>query len=575
MKKHLERLKPYPLPPYRREKFIRLDLNENPLGPSPRVMETLKNIRAIDLNTYPFYPEIEKKIADYIGVDPQWVVVTNGADDAIKCVFEAHVDHGDKVLMPHPTYSMYEVYTDLYNGIKEFVHYREIGRFPLEEFLEKVPHADLVVVVNPANPTGEKISRDSFVKILEKSSGKPVILDETYWQFGGESFADLVESYENLFVVHSFSKLFALAGLRLGYLVTQKRDLIEKVIEPFRVSSIAVKIGIAALDDSDFYMKILKVLKENQDFLVNEIQKRGFTAYRTHTNFVLVNAGVRANFIRNKLFEKGILAKTYSTPGILNGFLRISIGLFEDLQKLLKELDTILPARLLIFDMDGVLVDVRDSYRTAIKLTAEFFTGEEVSYEEIQKFKDRGGLNNDWDLTLEIIRSRGVDIGREEVISKFQELFLGEDFNGLINRERWVLKKEILEKLFENYRLAIFTSRPREEALYTLKKSGTLHYFDEIIALEDVRRSKPHPEGINKILEKLKVKPENAVYVGDTVDDMIAARRAGVTGVAVAPPDTDISIYSQLYTQYGASFTLSSVNEIPGFLSKHFDGGEK
>ncbi len=575
MKKHLKRLKPYPLPPYRRDKFIRLDLNENPFGPAPEVMETIKKLTPEDLNTYPYYPEIEKKIAEYINVNPEWIVITNGADDAIKCVFEAHIDHGSRVLMPYPTYSMYEVYTDLYDGRKEFVKYEKIGEFPFEKFLDRIGHADLIVVVNPANPTGEKISREQVIKILEKAAGKPVILDETYWQFGGETLADLVEIYENLFVIHSFSKLFALAGVRLGYLVTKKRELIEKVIEPFRVSSIAVKIGLSALKNLEFYQESLKRIRENQEFLVSEFNKRGLPAYGTHTNFVLVDAGKRADFIKSKLFERGILIKSYRSPDLLKGFLRISVGRKEDLQQLIREIDAILPRKLIIFDMDGVLVDVRDSYRTAIKKTAEFFTGNEVTYEEIQSFKNRGGLNNDWDLTLEIIKSRGVEIKRDQVIEKFQELFLGNNFDGLINGEKWVLDPEILSILFENYRLAIFTSRPGEEALYTLNKNGLADYFDEIIALEDVENPKPAPDGIIKILKKLKIKPENTVYIGDTVDDMIAAKKAGVTGVAIAPPEGDISEYSRLYSKFGARATLSHVNEIISFLNEHFDRRDK
>lgn len=574
MKQHLSRLEPYPLPPYNRKEFIRLDLNENPYGPAPEILKTIKELNADDLNTYPYYAEIEEKIARYVGVRPEWIVVTNGADDAIKCVFEAFIDHGNRVLIPYPTYSMYEVYTDLYDGVKEYVKYSRIGEFPADEFIEKIQVADLIVVVNPANPTGEKIDRETIVRILEKSGGKPVILDETYWQFGGETYADLVENHENLFIVHSFSKLFALAGVRLGYLITRKRDLIEKVIEPFRVSSIAVKIGVKTLENKDFYEETLKKIQHNQEFLLNELSKRGFKSVKTHTNFVLANAGVRADFIRKKLFERKILIKSYNQPELLKGFLRISIGKEDDLRRLIQEIDNIMPGKVVIFDMDGVLVDVRESYRKTIKLTAEHFTGSEVSYDEIQEFKNRGGLNNDWDLTLEIIRSRGVETTREEVIKKFQELFLGENFNGLINNEKWSLDSDVLDRLFDSYRLAIFTSRPREEAIYTLRKFGKIRYFDEIIALEDVKNQKPAPDGILKILKRLNITPDNAVYVGDTVDDMIAAREAGVTGVAVAPAGSDFDKYSELFSKFGARATISHVNDILHFLDEHFDRGK-
>lgn len=568
MKKHLERLKPYPLPGYPRKDKIRLDLNENSFGPAPGVLDVLKNATPEDIAVYPDYRRIEEEIAKYVGVKKEYVVVTNGADDAIKCVFEGIVDHGDRVLIPNPTYSMYEIYTDLYDGKKIFVNYDKDFAFPIDEFIEKVRNVDLAVVVNPANPTGDKILRKDFLKIMEATDGTPVILDETYWQFGGETFASLVEKFQNLFVIHSFSKLFSMAGVRLGYVITRNRELIEKVIEPFRVSSLAVKLGIATLQNIDYYRGLLEKIARNREYLVVEFNNRGLEARNTFTNFILVNAGNRAKFIKTRLFDRGILIKSYEEPNLLRGFLRVSVGKFTEIEELFRNLDDILPDRVLIFDLDGVLVDVRESYRTAIKKTAEFFIGDEVSYEKIQEFKNRGGLNNDWDLTHEIVKSHGVDVSRDEIIKKFQELFLGENFDGFISREKWILKKEILEELFKRYRLAIFTSRPREEAIYTLKKYGVEKFFDMVISLDDVKETKPSPEGILKILKSLKIKPENAVYFGDTVDDMMAANSAGVLGVGIAPPGGELSFYEKLFKKYGAKDALKSINEIMDFLKK-------
>ncbi len=568
MREHLKKLEPYKLPDYPRRDKIRLDLNENPFGPAPEVVNAIRNISAEDLSVYPEYGTLERKIAQYVGVNPAHVVITNGADDAIKCVYEGNVSPGDHVLMPHPTYSMYEVYSDLCQAVKIYAHYKNDFKFPLDEFLYKIDSANLIVVVNPANPTGGLIDRDVFLKILEKAVGKPVILDETYWQFAGKTFAELVEDYENLFVIHSFSKLFALAGVRIGYVITRQRELIEKVIEPFRVSSLSVIAGLASLENLDYYDDVLAKLKKNRSTLVEKFQKLGFEAYDTETNFILVKAGNRAGFIKKHLFERGVLIKHYPSPGILENFLRISVGREEDIDALFSALREILPSKVLIFDMDGVLVDVRESYRKAIKETAEYFTGDEVSYEEIQEFKNRGGLNNDWDLTHEIIKSRGVNISRDEVIEKFQELFLGENFSGYINREKWVIDMDVLQWLFENYRLAVFTSRPKEEAFYTLKKYGADGFFDIVVSLDDVKETKPSPEGIHVILEKLGISPENAYFLGDTVDDMEAARRAGVTGIGVAPPGGNVSRYERLFKEHGAKYVIGSVNEIKEILLK-------
>lgn len=568
MKKHLERLKPYPLPAYSRKDKMRLDLNENSFGPALEVLDVLRNASPEDISVYPDYTEIEERIAEYVRVKRDYVVITNGADDAIKCVFEGIVDHGDRVLIPYPTYSMYEIYTNLYDGKKVFVNYGSDFVFPIDEFIKKLRGVDLAVVVNPANPTGDKISREEFLKIMEAAGETPVILDETYWQFGGETFASLVEDFDNLFVIHSFSKLFSMAGVRLGYVITKNRELIEKVIEPFRVSSLAVKLGLATLQNIDYYTGLLEKISKNRAFLVTEFNRRGFNARNTFTNFILVDAGNRTEFIKAELFKRGILIKSYKSPEILASFLRISVGKSDEIEELFKNLDEILPSQVLIFDMDGVLVDVRESYRTAIKKTAEYFIDAEVSYKEIQEFKDRGGLNNDWDLTLEIVKSHGVDVSRDEIIEKFQKLFLGENFDGFISREKWILKKEILEELFKRYRLAIFTSRPREEALYTLRKYELDKFFDVIVSLDDVKETKPFPEGILKILDSLRIAPGNVLYFGDTVDDMIAAKNAGVVGVGIAPPGGDLNFYRELFRKYGAVDVLGNINEILNFLEK-------
>ncbi len=568
MKKYLEKLKPYPLPSYPRRDKIRLDLNENSFGPAPQVLEVVRNASSEDIAVYPDYREIEEKIAEYVGVKKEYVVITNGADDAIKCVFEGIVDHGDRVLIPFPTYSMYEIYTDLYDGKKIFVNYGSDFVFPTHEFIKNLEDVDLAIVVNPANPTGDKISREEFLKILEAAGKTPVLLDETYWQFGGETFASLVEEFDNLFVIHSFSKLFSMAGVRLGYVVTRNRELIEKVIEPFRVNSLAVKLGLASLENIEYYNGLLEKISKNRAFLVAEFNRRGLSARNTFTNFILVDAGNRADFIKSELYKRGILIKLYKSPELLAGFLRISVGKSDELKELFRNLDKIMPSEALIFDMDGVLVDVRESYRTAIKETAEYFTNDEVPYEEIQEFKNRGGLNNDWDLTLEIVRAHGVNVSRDQIIEKFQKLFLGENFDGFISREKWILRKEILEELFRSYRLAIFTSRPREEALYTLKKYGVDKFFDIIVSLDDVNETKPSPEGILRIIDRLKVTPGNTLYFGDTVDDMAAAKNAGVAGVGIAPPGGDLKFYKELFRKYGAVDTLGSINEIVNFLEK-------
>jgi HAD superfamily phosphatase len=189
---------------------------------------------------------------------------------------------------------------------------------------------------------------------------------------------------------------------------------------------------------------------------------------------------------------------------------------------------------LLIFDMDGVLVDVTESYRETIARTVARFTGVEVTNAEIQDYKNRGGFNDDWELTHHIIRAAGVDAPFEGVRECFQRVFLGSNGDGLILRERWVARPGALEKLSERFRFAIFTGRPREEAGLTLRRFAGSLVFDPVVGMYDVEKRKPHPEGLLRILGGAPERP--AYYIGDTVDDARCARAAGVPFIGIAAP---------------------------------------
>ena len=187
----------------------------------------------------------------------------------------------------------------------------------------------------------------------------------------------------------------------------------------------------------------------------------------------------------------------------------------------------------LVFDMDGVLVDVTESYREAIAQTVEHFTGSRISNEEIQKYKNNGGWNDDWQLSHHIVTRAGVGVPFEEVKRYFQSIFLGE--SGLMLRERWIARPGTLDKLNRNFNFALFTGRPRPEAELTLKRFAPELRFDPIVGMYDVQKHKPEPEGLLQIL-KLRTGCK-LFYIGDTVDDARCARAAGVPFIGIAAPD--------------------------------------
>ena len=215
----------------------------------------------------------------------------------------------------------------------------------------------------------------------------------------------------------------------------------------------------------------------------------------------------------------------------------------------------------LLFDMDGVLVDVAQSYRLAIKKTVEFFDGDNVSLAEIQEYKNRGGLNNDWDLTETILRERNCRARKNKIIEVFQRYYLGAHYDGLILDEKWLFKRDFMNILCADFPLGIVTGRPREEAEFVLGRFGVTGYFASLITMQDVPpgRGKPDPLGLQLALQALRA--HGGWYFGDTVDDMRAARAADLIAVGVAPSPEESGM-ADLLRSHGAHTVLSTVNNI-------------
>lgn len=214
-------------------------------------------------------------------------------------------------------------------------------------------------------------------------------------------------------------------------------------------------------------------------------------------------------------------------------------------------------AQILVFDMDGVLVDVTDSYRETVVLTVAHFTGTTISRELIQEYKNRGGWNNDWALSRKICADLGMEVPYAAIVEYFNRLFLGE---GMIHRERWLPRNGLLDRLARKFELAIFTGRTRQEVDITLNREGLLDRF-LIVTADDVEHEKPAPDGLLKIAA---LRPaRKLLYVGDTVDDARCARAANVPFIGIAAPASLRRVeLLDLFQREGAIQVLGDINEI-------------
>lgn len=190
----------------------------------------------------------------------------------------------------------------------------------------------------------------------------------------------------------------------------------------------------------------------------------------------------------------------------------------------------------LVFDMDGVLVEVTESYRETIVQTVKHFTGQTIARPLIQDYKNQGGWNNDWALSQKIAHDLGVDVPYGDVVTLFNKIFFGDGTDGLMLREKWIPVAGVLEALSERYRLAIFTGRDRHETNLTLNRFVPLLRFDPIVSASDVVNGKPAPDGLHQIAAS--APGAELLYVGDTVDDARSASAAGVPFIGIASPSS-------------------------------------
>lgn len=216
---------------------------------------------------------------------------------------------------------------------------------------------------------------------------------------------------------------------------------------------------------------------------------------------------------------------------------------------------------LIVFDMDGVLVDVTESYREAIVQTVLHFTGKRVPRSLIQKYKNAGGYNNDWKLSRKIASDLGVEVDYDTVVGYFNQIFFYSGDQSLIHRERWIAAPGLFERIGGKYDFAIYTGRLRVEVEVTLLRNADGLRFAPIVCHDDVLKGKPDPEGLLKIAA---AEPGRKLwYAGDTVDDARCARAADVPFIGIAAASAELTA---LLTAEGAAGVLDDINQLETIL---------
>jgi HAD superfamily hydrolase (TIGR01548 family) len=220
---------------------------------------------------------------------------------------------------------------------------------------------------------------------------------------------------------------------------------------------------------------------------------------------------------------------------------------------------------LIIFDVDGVLVDVRGSFHRSTIQTVLHFTRKRVTISEIQQWKSKSGFNDDWKLSTAWIRELGGSAEYEEVKAQFMKFYWGEGKTGNVLREEWLVPPKKLKKWAAHSELALFTGRTRKELTFTLDRQNVAKFFHRIVTMDDITRLKPHPDGLIRILNGRD--PASAVYLGDNIDDALASQRAGVPFLGVLPLGSRArQLRGRALRDLGALAILHSATELDDWL---------
>jgi HAD superfamily phosphatase len=223
---------------------------------------------------------------------------------------------------------------------------------------------------------------------------------------------------------------------------------------------------------------------------------------------------------------------------------------------------------IIIFDVDGVLVDVRGSFHRTLIETLRHFTGKRVTSAEVHAWKNCGGFNDDWKLSHAWIQSLGFQNSYDEVKQKFQEIYWGDGRSGNVKRERWLLPKPALKRLAKNSELAIFTGRVRQELDYTLDRNKLRSFFKTIVTVENVQHGKPDPDGLHNILDGRD--PAGAIYLGDNIDDARASQAARVPFIGVLPYRSEARRHrAASLEELGAHTILGNVRQLESWLARN------
>jgi histidinol-phosphate aminotransferase len=330
---------------------LRLHLNENTGGCSPRVIDAIRRLKPTDISTYPSYPSLVLTIAKYFDVDPEWVLLTNGLDEgilmaAIGHISKAHI-HDAETIVPTPAFDPYPNSTTAAGASAVRVPANPDLSFPTDAVIRAItPRTRMIFLNTPNNPTGQLISIEDLKRISTAAGNAIVLIDEAYIEFGGESFLPHVAQHPNVLVGRTFSKAYGLAGMRVGIVIGQPPALqpVRDVTLPFNINVIALTAVQAALEDTEFLPRYAAEVAESRELLYAACRRLGLQYWESAANYVLVRVGETIPFIQ-ALSARKIHVRDRSKDPATPGCVRITAGVLDHTRAAIAALESVMATR--------------------------------------------------------------------------------------------------------------------------------------------------------------------------------------------------------------------------------------
>lgn len=332
-----------------RKDYIRLDLNENPDGlPQEVIDEVLSDITPQFVSQYPETLKFTENLANFLGTDINHICLTNGSAEAIRYIIQVFTSPKGKIVGVDPSYFMFQVYSRMYD--REFIKipYEQDLTMNVDHILSALnPEIQLLILLNPNNPMGNCYNEAEFKQIIETAEKNhiTVLIDEAYHYFYPETFINYALNHKHIFVTRTFSKLFSLAGCRLGYVVgwPEGIKLVQKMCTPHNTNAFAMKFADKIISSPRILEQLIRDFNEGREYLIRFLDENGYPHQGEAGNFIFIKPSSDAEtLVKRMKKEKGILIKSYAGVGEFGSCLRVSIGGRKTMEKFtaaLTELD--------------------------------------------------------------------------------------------------------------------------------------------------------------------------------------------------------------------------------------------